>query len=245
MFTLLQSHSQRYYHFISTIELTKAALLSLALLRFHEHHLFSRVSKHPPRPWSNQLYYIYIFFYCDIDCDSGSSCFAVAAAVTCALCLTAQTLQRLPVPCPFLSAAAPVWGWTFRSLCLSTLPWLPSTKVSCSNIAWCLFIDVLCSSKILYFKGFVYFVLKTSETEHLIRIWMRIWRHVCRVSAVGWSTAPSFSPLLGEMVVEDSTLLQCNITGLTAVSSEWSDSAFIPSVVEIMEKNVLSKLLHK
>ncbi|XP_029703127.1 ankyrin repeat and fibronectin type-III domain-containing protein 1 isoform X3 [Takifugu rubripes] len=33
---------------------------------------------------------------------------------------------------------------------------------------------------------------------------------------VGWSTAPSFSPLLGEMVVEDTTLLQCNITGLTA-----------------------------
>lgn len=42
---------------------------------------------------------------------------------------------------------------------------------------------------------------------------------LCHVSAVGWSAAPSFSPLLGELVVEDTTLLQYNITGLTAVSS--------------------------
>uniref|UniRef100_A0A8C2Z7A9 Fibronectin type-III domain-containing protein n=1 Tax=Cyclopterus lumpus TaxID=8103 RepID=A0A8C2Z7A9_CYCLU len=33
---------------------------------------------------------------------------------------------------------------------------------------------------------------------------------------VSWSSAPSLSPLLGEMVVEDTTLLQCNITGLTS-----------------------------
>lgn len=112
-------------------------------------------------------YYVYILFYCDIECEWGSSCFVVVATVTCALCLIAQTLQRLPVPFTFLSAAAPVWGWTFRSLCLSTLPWLPSTKVSSSNIAWCLFIDVLCCCKILYFKGFVYLVLKTSETLDL------------------------------------------------------------------------------
>uniref|UniRef100_H3D5I0 Fibronectin type-III domain-containing protein n=1 Tax=Tetraodon nigroviridis TaxID=99883 RepID=H3D5I0_TETNG len=39
---------------------------------------------------------------------------------------------------------------------------------------------------------------------------------VTKYKAVGWSTAPSFSPLLGEMVVEDTTLLQCNITGLTS-----------------------------
>ncbi|XP_049916701.1 ankyrin repeat and fibronectin type-III domain-containing protein 1 isoform X1 [Epinephelus moara] len=32
---------------------------------------------------------------------------------------------------------------------------------------------------------------------------------------VSWSSSPSLSPLLGEMVVEDTTLLQCNITGLT------------------------------
>ncbi|XP_026206829.1 ankyrin repeat and fibronectin type-III domain-containing protein 1 isoform X1 [Anabas testudineus] len=32
---------------------------------------------------------------------------------------------------------------------------------------------------------------------------------------VSWSCAPSFSPLVGEMVVEDTTLLQCNITGLS------------------------------
>ena len=39
------------------------------------------------------------------------------------------------------------------------------------------------------------------------------------VSTVSWSSAPSLSPLLGEMVVEDTTLLQCNITGLVSVSS--------------------------
>ncbi|XP_076616806.1 ankyrin repeat and fibronectin type-III domain-containing protein 1 isoform X2 [Chaetodon auriga] len=33
---------------------------------------------------------------------------------------------------------------------------------------------------------------------------------------VGWSSEPSLTPLLGEMVVEDTTLLQCNITGLTS-----------------------------
>nr|XP_020461770.1 ankyrin repeat and fibronectin type-III domain-containing protein 1-like isoform X2 [Monopterus albus] len=33
---------------------------------------------------------------------------------------------------------------------------------------------------------------------------------------VSWSSAPSFSPLLGEIVVEDTTLQQCNITGLTS-----------------------------
>ncbi|KAL6095149.1 uncharacterized protein ACO6RY_16409 [Pungitius sinensis] len=33
---------------------------------------------------------------------------------------------------------------------------------------------------------------------------------------VSWSTAPSLSPLLGEMVVEDTTLLQGNIAGLTS-----------------------------
>ncbi|KAI9536640.1 hypothetical protein NQZ68_031714 [Dissostichus eleginoides] len=33
---------------------------------------------------------------------------------------------------------------------------------------------------------------------------------------VSWSSAPSLSPLLGEMLVEDTTLLQCNITGLTS-----------------------------
>ncbi|KAM3859677.1 ankyrin repeat and fibronectin type-III domain-containing protein 1 [Diretmus argenteus] len=33
---------------------------------------------------------------------------------------------------------------------------------------------------------------------------------------VGWSYSPSFSPLLGEIVVEDTTLPQCNITGLTS-----------------------------
>ncbi|XP_056153692.1 ankyrin repeat and fibronectin type-III domain-containing protein 1 isoform X2 [Lampris incognitus] len=32
---------------------------------------------------------------------------------------------------------------------------------------------------------------------------------------VGWSYSPSFSPLLGEVLVEDTTLLQCSITGLT------------------------------
>uniref|UniRef100_A0A1A8FYA0 Ankyrin repeat and fibronectin type-III domain-containing protein 1-like n=4 Tax=Nothobranchius korthausae TaxID=1143690 RepID=A0A1A8FYA0_9TELE len=34
---------------------------------------------------------------------------------------------------------------------------------------------------------------------------------------VSWSSAPSFSPLLGEMIVDD-TLLQCNITGLSTGS---------------------------
>ncbi|XP_060951586.1 ankyrin repeat and fibronectin type-III domain-containing protein 1 [Limanda limanda] len=33
---------------------------------------------------------------------------------------------------------------------------------------------------------------------------------------VSWSSSPSFSPLLGETVVEDTDLLQCNITGLTS-----------------------------
>ncbi|XP_037393188.1 ankyrin repeat and fibronectin type-III domain-containing protein 1 [Pygocentrus nattereri] len=33
---------------------------------------------------------------------------------------------------------------------------------------------------------------------------------------VVWSGSPSFSPPLGELVVEDTTLLQCDITGLTA-----------------------------
>ncbi|KAF7709060.1 hypothetical protein HF521_018117 [Silurus meridionalis] len=33
---------------------------------------------------------------------------------------------------------------------------------------------------------------------------------------VVWSSFPSFSPLLGEIVVEDTTLLQCDITGLRA-----------------------------
>ncbi|KAM9488692.1 ankyrin repeat and fibronectin type-III domain-containing protein 1 isoform 1-T1 [Clarias gariepinus] len=33
---------------------------------------------------------------------------------------------------------------------------------------------------------------------------------------VVWSSSPSFSPLLGERVIEDTTLLQCDITGLRA-----------------------------
>ncbi|XP_029954749.1 ankyrin repeat and fibronectin type-III domain-containing protein 1 [Salarias fasciatus] len=33
---------------------------------------------------------------------------------------------------------------------------------------------------------------------------------------VSWSSVPSFSPLLGETVVDDTTQLQCNITGLTS-----------------------------
>ncbi|CAB1443949.1 unnamed protein product, partial [Pleuronectes platessa] len=33
---------------------------------------------------------------------------------------------------------------------------------------------------------------------------------------VSWSSSPCFSPLLGETVVEDTDLLQCNITGLTS-----------------------------
>ncbi|XP_030626060.1 ankyrin repeat and fibronectin type-III domain-containing protein 1 [Chanos chanos] len=33
---------------------------------------------------------------------------------------------------------------------------------------------------------------------------------------VGWSSVPSLSPLLGEMLVEDTTRLRCDITGLTA-----------------------------
>ncbi|KAF5889587.1 ankyrin repeat and fibronectin type-III domain-containing protein 1-like isoform X1 [Clarias magur] len=33
---------------------------------------------------------------------------------------------------------------------------------------------------------------------------------------VVWSSSPSFSPLLGEIVIEDTTLLQCDITGLQA-----------------------------
>lgn len=64
------------------------------------------------------------------------------------------------------------------------------------------------------FKCFVYFVLKAGY-----RILVHQWKHSCHVSAVGWSTAPSFSTLLGEMVVEDTTLLQCNIPGLTSVGS--------------------------
>lgn len=36
---------------------------------------------------------------------------------------------------------------------------------------------------------------------------------------VSWSTAVSLSPLLGETLVEDTNMLQCNITGLTSVSS--------------------------
>ncbi|XP_028332922.1 ankyrin repeat and fibronectin type-III domain-containing protein 1 isoform X2 [Gouania willdenowi] len=35
---------------------------------------------------------------------------------------------------------------------------------------------------------------------------------------VSWSSVPSFIPLLGEMVVDDSTQLQCTITGLTSGS---------------------------
>lgn len=35
---------------------------------------------------------------------------------------------------------------------------------------------------------------------------------------VSWSGNPSFSPLLGEMIVDDATQLECNITGLTSVS---------------------------
>lgn len=35
---------------------------------------------------------------------------------------------------------------------------------------------------------------------------------------VSWSSNPSFSPLLGEMIVDDATQLECNITGLTSVS---------------------------
>lgn len=40
-----------------------------------------------------------------------------------------------------------------------------------------------------------------------------------RIFEVSWSSAPLFSPLLGETIVDDTTLLQCNITGLTSVSS--------------------------
>lgn len=36
--------------------------------------------------------------------------------------------------------------------------------------------------------------------------------------SVSWSSVPSFTPLLGETVIEDVTQLQYDITGLTAVS---------------------------
>lgn len=65
----------------------------------------------------------------------------------------------------------------------------------------------------IYFKCF--FLLKAGDG---VLVYICIYENVF-FSAVGWSTAPSFSPLLGEMVVEDTTLLQCNITGLTSVSS--------------------------
>lgn len=38
--------------------------------------------------------------------------------------------------------------------------------------------------------------------------------------SVGWSSVPSFSPLLGEMVIEDVTQLQYDITELTKVCIE-------------------------
>lgn len=41
---------------------------------------------------------------------------------------------------------------------------------------------------------------------------------VCVRSTVSWSSSPSLSPLLGEVLVEDTSLLQCNITDLTPVS---------------------------
>lgn len=44
------------------------------------------------------------------------------------------------------------------------------------------------------------------------------WDDCVFVFAVGWSCAPSFGSLLGEMLVEDISLLQCNISGLTSVS---------------------------
>lgn len=41
---------------------------------------------------------------------------------------------------------------------------------------------------------------------------------------MSWSSAVSLSPLLGETVVEDTTMLQCNITGLSSVSSAWIET---------------------
>lgn len=43
--------------------------------------------------------------------------------------------------------------------------------------------------------------------------------------AVSWSDAPLLNPVLGEMVVEDTSLLQCNITGLTSVSCATSSAS--------------------
>lgn len=51
---------------------------------------------------------------------------------------------------------------------------------------------------------------------------------------VSWSTAVSLSPLLGETVVEDTTMLQCNITGLTSVSSAWIETTCFSALLRAL-----------
>eukprot|EP00064_Thunnus_orientalis_P007862 superscaffoldBa00000897_g7884 len=80
---------------------------------------------------------------------------------------------------------------------------------------------------------------------------------------VSWSCAPSFSPLLGEMVVEDTTMLQCNISGLTSGTyyyvqvSAYNMKGWGPPLVstpacaapsihtlELLQKQAISNTLH-
>ncbi|KAF3704505.1 Ankyrin repeat and fibronectin type-III domain-containing protein 1 [Channa argus] len=58
-----------------------------------------------------------------------------------------------------------------------------------------------------------------SDQERQLKAWewrLRLFRRMQTgfEHAMSWSCAPSFSPLVGEMVVENTSLLQCNITGL-------------------------------
>lgn len=88
MFTVLQPHSQRYYHFISTTELTNVGLLSFGLVQFQKRHLFLRVFKCFPtlEPTSALLYLYFVLLWYWMWIRAGSSWFLAVSTVTCPLC---------------------------------------------------------------------------------------------------------------------------------------------------------------
>jgi len=60
-------------------------------------------------------------------------------------------------------------------------------------------------------------------------------------SSVSWSSVPSFTPLLGETVIEDVTQLQYDITGLLAVSI-WSKTLYYKQCYNALESKTVENL---
>lgn len=138
-----------------------------------------------------------------------------------AIRLPPQTLLKLPAQLACRSAAAAAWGWTSRNHPASTLRWWPNTKVGLKESH---------DHKKYCFDE----KLSTSLPSWYHSVMKLFWIVLCYGFTVSWSTAVSLSPLLGETVVEDTTMLQCNLTGLTSVSSALIETLCFSALVCVL-----------